>query len=144
MRGNLTNDGVYTYTYDTAGHMVRAESLTATLVYTYTSAALSVCHEWPNADGLRVVQDLSGTTTAFTWPVPELVLSVVEGLLRESEIWTLLRISLISGTAPQRCVPPVWHALSLLHLSDDIAFLIRCRLPGIASIASRTRSARLR
>jgi RHS repeat-associated protein len=60
---NLTHDGVTTYTY--------------------TSAALSACHEWPNADGLRVAQDLSGTATTFVWdwatPVPELVLSVVEG-----------------------------------------------------------------
>jgi RHS repeat-associated protein len=71
MRGNLINDGVYTYTYDGAGRMVQAQSVTLTLVYTY------------NADGLRVAQDVSGTVTAFVWdwatPVPELVLSVVEG-----------------------------------------------------------------
>ncbi|GEM_PF-5075791 len=45
--------------------MVRAESLTATLVYTYT------------ADGLRVVQSVDGAATAFTWDwaagVPELL-----------------------------------------------------------------------
>jgi RHS repeat-associated protein len=45
--------------------MVQAQSVTLTLVYTY------------NADGLRVAQDVSGTTTAFVWdwatPVPELL-----------------------------------------------------------------------
>jgi hypothetical protein len=59
------------YTYDGAGRMVQAQSVTLTLVYTY------------NTDGLRVAQDLSGTATTFVWdwatPVPELVLSVVEG-----------------------------------------------------------------
>jgi hypothetical protein len=64
---NLTHDGVYTY--DGAGRMVQAQSVTLTLVYTY------------NAEGLRVAQDLSGTATTFVWdwatPVPELVLSVV-------------------------------------------------------------------
>jgi hypothetical protein len=73
----LRNDGVYTYTYDGAGRMVQAQNLTLTLVYTY------------NADGLRVAQDVSGTTTAFVWdwatPVPELVLSVVEGMLHDRE-----------------------------------------------------------
>jgi RHS repeat-associated protein len=62
-RGNLIHDGVYTYTYDTAGRMVRAESLTATLVYTYTSAALSAS----NGDGLLVTQGTSATVSTFTW-----------------------------------------------------------------------------
>lgn len=44
-RGNLIHDGVFTYTYNAAGRMVRAERLTATLQYTYT------------ADGLRIAQD---------------------------------------------------------------------------------------
>jgi RHS repeat-associated protein len=77
MRGNLTNDGVYTYTYDGADRMVQAQNVTLTLVYTY------------NADGLRVAQDLSGTVTAFVWdwatPVPELVLSVVEGMSHDGD-----------------------------------------------------------
>jgi RHS repeat-associated protein len=63
MRGNLIHDGVYTYTYDTAGRMVQAESLTATLVYTYTSAALSAS----NGDGLLVTQGTSATVSTFTW-----------------------------------------------------------------------------
>ncbi len=68
-RGNLIYDGVYTYTYSAAGRMVRAESITATLVYTY------------NADGLRVAQSQSispvESVDTFTWdwaiPVPELL-----------------------------------------------------------------------
>jgi RHS repeat-associated protein len=65
MRGNLRSNGVTTYTYDGAGRMVQAQNVTLTLVYTY------------NADGLRVAQDVSGTTTAFVWdwatPVPEML-----------------------------------------------------------------------
>jgi uncharacterized protein RhaS with RHS repeats len=58
-RGNLTHDSVTTYTYDGAGHMVRAQSVTLTLVYTY------------NTDGLRVAQDVSGTTLSCgTGPPP--------------------------------------------------------------------------
>jgi len=54
-RGNLTNDGTFTYTYNTAGRLVGAQSLTATLVYTY------------NGDGLRVAQQMTGTVTTFAW-----------------------------------------------------------------------------
>lgn len=53
-RGNLTHDGVYTYTYNAAGRMVRAESVTVTLVI-YT------------ADGLRVAQNVDGAEKIFTW-----------------------------------------------------------------------------
>jgi len=64
-RGNLTNDGVFTYTYNSAGRLVRAESVAATLVYTYT------------ADGLRVAQSVDGAVTSFAWDwasgVPELL-----------------------------------------------------------------------
>ncbi|MDY7080075.1 MAG: hypothetical protein SXV54_24610 [Chloroflexota bacterium] len=45
-RGNLINDGVFTYTYNAAWRVVRAESLTVTLIFTYI------------ADGLRVVQSV--------------------------------------------------------------------------------------
>jgi hypothetical protein len=76
-RDNLINDGITTYTYDGADRMVQAQNITLTLVYTY------------NADGLRIAQDVSGTTTAFVWdwatPVPELVLSVVEGPLHDGD-----------------------------------------------------------
>ncbi len=54
-RGNLVDDGTFTYTYNTAGRMVRAESITVTLVYTY------------NADGLRVEQSINGDITNFVW-----------------------------------------------------------------------------
>ena len=68
-RGNLLADGTFTYTYSAAGRMVRAESITATLVYTY------------NADGLRVARSQSVASVqsvdTFTWdwttPVPELL-----------------------------------------------------------------------
>ncbi len=64
-RGNLTSDGVFTYTTNAAGHLVRAQSITATLHYTYT------------ADGLRVAQSSNGTLTTFAWdwaaPVPEVL-----------------------------------------------------------------------
>jgi len=68
-RGNLLADGTFTYTYSAAGRMVRAESITATLVYTY------------NADGLRVAQAQSVSSVqsvdTFTWdwatPVPEML-----------------------------------------------------------------------
>jgi len=64
-RGNLTGDGAFTYTYSAAGRMVRAESLTTTLVYTY------------NADGLRVAQSVDSAATAFVWDwaagVPEML-----------------------------------------------------------------------
>ncbi|MDY7080360.1 MAG: RHS repeat-associated core domain-containing protein, partial [Chloroflexota bacterium] len=62
-RGNLLSDGTFTYAYNGAGRMVRAESLTSTLVYTYTSAALSA----GTADGLRVAQSVDGDVTTFAW-----------------------------------------------------------------------------
>jgi len=68
-RGNLTFDGAFTYTYNAAGRMVQAQSLTATLVYTY------------NADGLRIARSQSVASVqsvdTFTWDwatgVPELL-----------------------------------------------------------------------
>jgi len=64
-RGNLTHDGVYTYTYNAAGRMVQAESITTTVVYTYT------------ADGLRVAQAVAGDVSTFVWDwatgVPEML-----------------------------------------------------------------------
>jgi hypothetical protein len=54
-RGNLTNDGTFTYTYSAAGRMVRAQSVTATLVYTYDHS------------GLRVAQSVDGDPTSFSW-----------------------------------------------------------------------------
>jgi RHS repeat-associated protein len=63
--GNLLNDGNKTYTYDRAGRMVRTESVSTTLVYTY------------NADGLRVAQSVDGEVTTFAWDwasaVPEML-----------------------------------------------------------------------
>ncbi|MBC7227543.1 MAG: hypothetical protein H5T61_09960 [Thermoflexales bacterium] len=64
-RGNLIGDGIFTYAYNSAGRLVRATSVTATLVYTYT------------ADGLRVGQSTNGTLTTYSWDwastVPELL-----------------------------------------------------------------------
>ncbi len=64
-RGNLVDDGTFTYTYNTAGRMVQAESITVTLVYTY------------NADGLRVAQSVDGDVTSFVWDwastIPEML-----------------------------------------------------------------------
>ena len=54
-RGNLTDDGVWTYTYNAAGRMVRAASITATMVYTY------------NGDGLLVAEAQDGVETRFSW-----------------------------------------------------------------------------
>ena len=54
-RGNLVSDGTFTYTYNSAGRMARAQSLTATLAYTY------------NAVGLRVAQSVDGDETTFAW-----------------------------------------------------------------------------
>ncbi|MDY7078649.1 MAG: RHS repeat-associated core domain-containing protein, partial [Chloroflexota bacterium] len=54
-RGNLVSDGTFTYAYNGAGRMVRAESVTVTLVYTYSAA------------GLRVAQSVDGDVTTFAW-----------------------------------------------------------------------------
>ncbi|MDY7075865.1 MAG: hypothetical protein SXV54_02970, partial [Chloroflexota bacterium] len=64
-RGNLVSDGTFTYAYNGAGRMVRAESLTVTLVYTYSAA------------GLRVAQSVDGDATSFVWDwasgIPEML-----------------------------------------------------------------------
>jgi YD repeat-containing protein len=64
-RGNLLSDGAFTYAYNAARRMVRAESITATLVYTY------------NTNGLRVAQSVDGDVTTFAWDwdsaVPEML-----------------------------------------------------------------------
>jgi YD repeat-containing protein len=64
-RGNLVSDGTFTYTYNAAGRMVQAESVTVTLVYTY------------NANGLRVAQSVDGNVTSFVWDwvsgIPEML-----------------------------------------------------------------------
>ena len=64
-RGNLIGDGTFTYAYNAAGKMVRAQSITATIAYTYT------------ADGLRVGQAVAGAVTTYAWDwaaaVPELL-----------------------------------------------------------------------
>jgi RHS repeat-associated protein len=48
-------DGTFTYEYNSAGRMVRAESVTVTLVYTY------------NAQGLRVAQSVDGDASTYAW-----------------------------------------------------------------------------
>jgi RHS repeat-associated protein len=64
-RGNLTHDSTFTYTYNAAGRMVQATSLTSTIVYTYS------------ADGLRVAQNVDGVETTFAW---DAVLSIAQVL----------------------------------------------------------------
>ena len=67
--GNIScmtvSDGTFTYTYNSAGRMVQAQSVTVTLVYTY------------NAQGLRVAQSVDGVETPFVWDwasgVPEML-----------------------------------------------------------------------
>ncbi|MDY7079580.1 MAG: RHS repeat-associated core domain-containing protein [Chloroflexota bacterium] len=49
------SDGTFTYAYNGAGRLVRAQSLTSTLVYTYT------------ADGLRVAQSVESSESVFSW-----------------------------------------------------------------------------
>jgi RHS repeat-associated protein len=62
-RGNLTGDGTFTYEYNGAGRMVRAESVTATVAYTYTAAG-----SCPGGSCvLRAVQSADGATASFTW-----------------------------------------------------------------------------
>ena len=65
VRGNLIGDGAFTYDYNAAGRMVRADSVTATVVYTY------------NAAGLRVAQRVNGDIMTFAWDwatgVPEML-----------------------------------------------------------------------
>ncbi|MDY7079288.1 MAG: hypothetical protein SXV54_20430, partial [Chloroflexota bacterium] len=64
-RGNLVSDGTFTYAYNGAGRMVRAESVTVTLAYTYSAA------------GLRVAQSVDGDATSFVWDwasgIPEML-----------------------------------------------------------------------
>jgi len=64
-RGNLIGDGTFTHAYNAVGKMVRAQSITATIAYTYT------------ADGLRVAQAVAGAVTTYAWDwaqaVPELL-----------------------------------------------------------------------
>jgi RHS repeat-associated protein len=59
------SDGTFTYAYNAAGRMARAEGVTLTLVYTY------------NASGLRVAQSVDGEVTTFAWDwatgVPEML-----------------------------------------------------------------------
>jgi RHS repeat-associated protein len=57
-RGNLTYDGTFTYTYNAAGRLVQAESITNTVVYTYNGNGVRVATA---VDGIetRYVQDIS-------------------------------------------------------------------------------------
>ena len=64
------NDGTFTYLYNAAGRMVHAESVTATLVYTY------------NANGLRVAQSVNSSQSVFSWDwapaIPEMLETIRE------------------------------------------------------------------
>ncbi len=86
-RGNLTGDGAWTYTYNAAGRMVRAASITATMVYTYSG------------DGLLVAEARDGVETRLTWDqaiaLPQ-VLATSEG---EREVYGLQRIGVLQDEA---------------------------------------------
>jgi len=94
-RGNLTNDGVFTYTYNSAGRLVRAESLTATLLYTYTSATLSAS----TADGLRVAQSVDGVETTFAWDLAAGLAQVLATGDGARDVYGLGRIAEVRGGA---------------------------------------------
>jgi RHS repeat-associated protein len=86
-RGNLTSDGVFTYTYNAAGRLVRAQSITATLAYTYT------------ADGLRVAQSVNSSVMTTTWDLAlglAQVLATSDGAL---DLYGLGRIAEVRGGA---------------------------------------------
>jgi len=63
-RGNLTHDGTFTYTYDAAGRLVRAQSMTRTPAYTYPAGAGPPFHSG-TADGVRVARTADGVETRF-------------------------------------------------------------------------------
>ena len=79
-RGNLTNDGVFTYTYSAAGRMVRAQSITATLHYTY------------NHSGLRVAQSVDGDVTTFAW---DMALPLAQVLATSDDVLNLYGLARI-------------------------------------------------
>jgi len=81
-RGNLVADGTFTYAYNAAGRLVRAESVTATLVYTY------------NAAGLRVAQSVDGDTTAFAW---DLALPLAQVLMTSDDVLNVYGLARING-----------------------------------------------
>ncbi len=86
-RGNLLSDGTWTYSYNAAGRMVRAEAVSTTHVYTY------------NGDGLLVAQNIDGVETAFTWDqalaLPQ-VLATSRGL---RSLYGLERLAVAEGGA---------------------------------------------
>ena len=84
-RGNLTNDGVFTYTYNAAGRLARAESVTATIVYTYTAA------------GLRVAQSVDGDVTTFAWDLATPLAQVLATSDDVLNLYGLTRIGEVQG-----------------------------------------------
>ena len=88
-RGNLLSDGTWSYTYNAAGRLVRAETITATQVYTY------------NGDGLLLAQSIDGVETRFVWDqalaIPQ-ILATSDGV---KTLYGLERLVVFEGGA--------WH-----------------------------------
>lgn len=58
-RGNLAHDGIYTYTWNAAGRLVKAQSITHTVVYTYNGDDVRVGMAVDGAEA-HFVQDIAG------------------------------------------------------------------------------------
>ena len=86
-RGNLIGDGTFTYAYNAAGRLVRAQSITATVAYTYT------------ADGLRVGQSVNGDEMTFTWDLAVGLAQVLATGDGARDVYGLGRIAEVRGSA---------------------------------------------
>ncbi len=84
-RGNLTHDGVYTYTWNAAGRMVKAQSITHTLVYTY------------NGDDVRVASATDGTETRYVQDIVGLPQVLVETTGGQATLYVYGVIRLAQG-----------------------------------------------
>ncbi len=80
-RGNLLSNGIFTYTYDGAGRMVKAQSITATTIYTY------------NADGLRMALNTNGVVTSFVWDTAQPLAQVLSTSDGKRDIYGLGRLA---------------------------------------------------
>ncbi len=86
-RGNLTHDGVFTYTWNAAGRLVRAESITHTVVYTY------------NGDDVRVASAADGTETRYVQDVVGLPQVLVETAGGQATLYVygVMRLAQVRG-----------------------------------------------
>ncbi len=68
LRGNLTNDGVRTYTYECAAYLKRSGRDAADRLIAVSGPPLAVGYTY-NGDGLLVSQNIDGAPTTFAWDV---------------------------------------------------------------------------